>query len=155
MRVSLIPSCYLPRALHTALAMPQIFKMNVLHLHLNENRFRVESKVFPLLNQPQGCSECGFYTQDDITQLVAFARDRGVRVIPELELSAHADALCTAWKRDGVPTCCHGVYTAQLPNDAGGNTSRLVGQLLAEMAALAMGCRVIQTPLSIFCMGNH
>ena len=33
-----------------------IFKLNVLHLHLNEGRFRVESKVFPLLNQPQNCS---------------------------------------------------------------------------------------------------
>jgi hypothetical protein len=113
-----------------------IFKMNVLHLHLNEKRFRVESKIFPLLNQPQGCSECGFYTQNDITQLVAFAKFRGVRVIPEFELSAHADALCTAWKDDGVPACCHGVYTAQLPNDASGNTSRLVGQLLTEMAGL-------------------
>ena len=37
-----------------------MFKLNVLHLHLNEDRFRVESKVFPQLNQPQNCSESGY-----------------------------------------------------------------------------------------------
>jgi hexosaminidase len=113
-----------------------MFKLNVLHLHLNENRFRVESKAFPLLNQPQNCSECGYYTQDDVAQLVAFAHARGVRVIPEFELTAHAAALCTAWKGSGVPKCCSGVYTPQLPNDSSGNTSRLIGQLLKEMAVL-------------------
>ena len=113
-----------------------MFKLNVLHLHLNENRFRVESKVFPLLNQPQNCSECGYYSQGDIARLVAFAHSRGVRVIPEFELTAHAAALCSAWKDDGVATCCRGIYTPQLPNDASGNTTRLVGQLLKEMAAL-------------------
>ena len=38
-----------------------MFKLNVLHLHLNEDRFRVESKAFPLLNMPQNCSEVIFY----------------------------------------------------------------------------------------------
>ena len=113
-----------------------MFKLNVLHLHLNEGRFRVESKVFPLLNQPQNCSECEFYTQDEIRRLVQFAHVRGVRVVPEFELTAHAAALCTAWRADGVAKCCSGVYTPQLPGDASGNTSRLVGQLLTEMAAL-------------------
>ena len=113
-----------------------IFKLNVLHLHLNENRFRVESKVFPLLNQPMNCSECGYYTQEEIKGLVEFALHRGVRVVPEFELLAHAAALCTAWQSEGVPTCCHGIYTQQLPNDPSGNTSRLIGALLAEMAPL-------------------
>jgi hypothetical protein len=51
-----------------------MFKLNVLHLHLNDgqsiHRFRVESKVFPQLNQPHPCSECDFYSQDEIKSLV-------------------------------------------------------------------------------------
>ena len=113
-----------------------MFKLNILHLHLNEARFRVESKVFPKLNQPQNCSECGYYSQEDIKRLVSFAYQRGVRVVPEFELTAHAAALCDAWKDEGVPKCCSGIYTPMLPNDTSGNTTRLVGQLLKEMAAL-------------------
>eukprot|EP01043_Picozoa_sp_COSAG02_P045031 COSAG02_NODE_4078_length_5809_cov_1.830363_3_plen_358_part_00 len=113
-----------------------MFKLNVLHLHLNENRFRVESKIFPMLNQPLNCSECGYYSQEDIKHLVAFAYQRGVRLVPEFELTAHAAALCDAWKDEGVPKCCSGIYTPQLPDDKSGNTSRLVGRLLKEMASL-------------------
>lgn len=113
-----------------------MFKLNVLHLHLNENRFRVESKIFPMLNQPLNCSECGYYSQEDIKHLVAFAYERGVRLVPEFELTAHAAALCDAWKDEGVPKCCSGIYTPQLPDDKSGNTSRLVGRLLKEMASL-------------------
>ena len=75
-----------------------IFKLNVLHLHLNDgnsvHRFRVESKAFPQLTQPQNCTTCGFYTQDEIKSLVQYAHLRGVRVIPEFELLSHATSIC-------------------------------------------------------------
>src|SRR5713101_5341037 len=67
-------------------------KMNVFHWHLSENQgFRVESKKFPKL-QEMG-SDGLYYTQDEIRGLIAYARDRGIRVVPEFDMPGHS----TAW----------------------------------------------------------
>ena len=67
-------------------------KMNVLHWHLSDNQgFRVESKKFPKL-QEMG-SDGLYYTQDEIRDLIAYARDRGVRIVPEFDVPGH----CAAW----------------------------------------------------------
>lgn len=67
-------------------------KMNVLHFHLSENQgFRVESKKFPKL-QDMG-SDGFYYTQDEIKELLAYARDRGIRIMPEFDMPGHS----TAW----------------------------------------------------------
>jgi hexosaminidase len=67
-------------------------KMNVFHWHLSENQgFRVESKKFPKL-QELG-SDGLYYTQDEIRDLIAYARDRGIRVVPEFDMPGHS----TAW----------------------------------------------------------
>jgi len=67
-------------------------KLNVFHWHLSENQgFRVESKKFPKL-QEMG-SDGLYYTQDEVRDLIAFARDRGIRVVPEFDMPGHA----TAW----------------------------------------------------------
>ncbi len=67
-------------------------KMNVFHWHLSDDQgFRVESKVFPRL-QELG-SDGRYFTQDDIRDVVAYARDRGIRVVPEFDMPGHT----TAW----------------------------------------------------------
>ena len=64
-------------------------KMNVLHLHLSDNQgFRIESKVFPELTG-QG-SDGQYYTQEQIKQIIRYADDRGIIVVPEFDLPAHA-----------------------------------------------------------------
>ena len=67
-------------------------KLNVLHWHLTENQgFRIESKKFPRLH---GMGSDGqFYTQDEARELIAYARERGIRVVPEFDIPGHA----TAW----------------------------------------------------------
>jgi hexosaminidase len=117
-----------------------IFKLNVLHLHLNDgnsiHRFRVESKTFPQLNQPLNCSECGFYSQDEIKRLVQYAHMRGVRVIPEFELLSHATSICGPLKSEGI-VCCSGKWgMLQLGDDPTGNTTRILSQLITEMVPL-------------------
>ena len=64
-------------------------KMNVLHWHLSDDQgFRVESKVFPQLT---GMGSDGmFYTQEEIRDLIAYAHDRGVRVVPEFDMPGHS-----------------------------------------------------------------
>jgi hexosaminidase len=75
-------------------------KLNVFHWHLSDDQgFRVESKVFPLLQQKG--SNGFFYTQDQIRQVIAYARDRGIRVVPEFDMPAHATAWFTGYPQLG------------------------------------------------------
>jgi len=67
-------------------------KMNVFHWHLSENQgFRAESRKFPKLHE-QG-SDGSYYTQEEIRALIEYARDRGIRVVPEFDMPGHS----TAW----------------------------------------------------------
>jgi hexosaminidase len=71
-------------------------KMNVLHLHLSDDQgFRVESKQFPLLHQ--AASNHQYYTQQQILNLVEYASDRGVRIVPEFDVPAHTSAMIAAY----------------------------------------------------------
>lgn len=67
-------------------------KMNVLHLHLSDDQgFRVESKAFPKL-QEMGADGM-YFTRAQIQELIEYAADRGVRILPEFDIPAHA----TSW----------------------------------------------------------
>ena len=67
-------------------------KLNVLHWHLSEDQgFRVECRRFPRLHELG--SDGLYYTQDQIREIVEYARDRGIRVVPEFDMPGHT----TAW----------------------------------------------------------
>ena len=67
-------------------------KLNVLHWHLSEDQgFRVESKKYPKLHQLG--SDGNYYTQEQVKDLIAYARDRGIRVVPEFDIPGHS----TSW----------------------------------------------------------
>jgi hexosaminidase len=67
-------------------------KMNVFHWHLSENQgFRIESKKFPKLHEMG--SDGFFYTQEEVREIIEYARDRGIRVVPEFDVPGHS----TAW----------------------------------------------------------
>ncbi|MGB2606057.1 MAG: family 20 glycosylhydrolase [Candidatus Sulfotelmatobacter sp.] len=66
-------------------------KLNVFHWHLSEDQgFRMESRAFPKL---AGLGSDGlFYTQEQAREIVAYARDRGIRVVPEFDMPGHSSA---------------------------------------------------------------
>jgi hexosaminidase len=67
-------------------------KLNVFHWHLSDNQgFRVESKRFPKLHEKG--SDGLYYTQEQVRDVVAYARDRGIRVVPEFDMPGHS----TSW----------------------------------------------------------
>ncbi len=67
-------------------------KMNVFHWHLSDDQgFRIESKRYPKL-QEMGSGGL-YYSQEQVREVVAYAADRGVRVIPEFDMPGHT----TAW----------------------------------------------------------
>jgi hexosaminidase len=64
-------------------------KMNVFHWHLSDDQgFRAESKVFPKLTGMG--SDNQFYTQAEIRDLIAYAHERGIRVVPEFDMPGHS-----------------------------------------------------------------
>jgi hexosaminidase len=67
-------------------------KLNVFHWHLTEDQgFRVESKKFPKLHLMG--SDGLYYTQDQVREVIAYARERGIRVVPEFDIPGHS----TSW----------------------------------------------------------
>ena len=75
------------------------FKVNVFHLHLTENEaWRLESKRYPQLNAPESMlrQPGKFYTQDEMCELDAYCRERGVTLIPEFDMPGHSAAFTRA-----------------------------------------------------------
>lgn len=75
-------------------------KMNVFHWHLTDDQgFRIESKKYPKLQEL--ASDGLFYTQEQIMDVVKFANNLGIRVIPEIDVPGHASAILTAYPELG------------------------------------------------------
>jgi hexosaminidase len=69
-----------------------VVKLNVLHLHLSDDEgFRVESKIFPKLQQFGSNGQ--YYTQAELKGLINYAAARGIMVYPEFDLPGHS----TSW----------------------------------------------------------
>ena len=115
-------------------------KMNVFHWHLTDNQgFRVESKKFPKLHEMG--SDGLYYTQDEVRDLIAYARDRGIRVVPEFEMPGHSTAMFV-----GYPELASGPGPYQIERRWGvmdpaidptnEQTYKFLDQLIGEMARL-------------------
>ncbi|MFF5175379.1 beta-N-acetylhexosaminidase [Micromonospora sp. NPDC000089] len=131
-------------------------KINIIQLHLTDDQgWRVESKAFPRLHKVgswrtqtqishfddedvfDGTPHGGYYTQDDLREIVRFAGQRGVTVVPEIELPGHCGALLAAYPQLGSPaTGAREVLTNFGVNDAllhpGRDTLDFLERLLGE-----------------------
>ncbi|UXP32408.1 beta-N-acetylhexosaminidase [Reichenbachiella agarivorans] len=75
-------------------------KLNVLHFHLcDDHGYRIESKLFPRLNEVS--SDGDYYTVAELKDIIKYADDRGIRVMPEIDVPGHASALLTAFPELG------------------------------------------------------
>ena len=74
-------------------------KLNVLHWHLTDDQgFRVESKLFPRLQQV-GSTDGLYYTQAEVREVLAYAAARGIRVVPEFDVPSHTTSWIVAYPR--------------------------------------------------------
>ena len=95
-----------------------LYKMNTFHWHLTEDQgWRIEIKKYPQLTSVgskraespiegdrtngDGLPYEGFYTQEDIRELVAYASDRFINIVPEIEMPGHAAAAIAAYPEYG------------------------------------------------------
>jgi len=82
-----------------------LLKMNVFHLHLTDDQgWRVEISKYPRLTEvgskfdPRYEGEInGYYSRDDIKDIVAYAADRNITIVPELDLPGHFTAALAAY----------------------------------------------------------
>jgi hexosaminidase len=82
-----------------------MYKFNVFHWHLTDDQgWRIEIKKYPKLTEvgawrteSDGTRYGGFYTQDDIREIVDYAEERYIRVMPEIEMPGHAMAALAAY----------------------------------------------------------
>ncbi len=106
-------------------------KMNVLHLHLSDDQgFVFQSRLFPKLAGPE------HYTQAELGALVGYAADRGVRLVPELDMPGHVTSWLAAYPEWGAgkteTTQRFGVHPACL-NPADESVYAAIDGLLAEV----------------------
>ena len=77
-----------------------IVKLNVFHWHLSDDQgFRAESKIYPKLTSLGSNGE--FYTQEQMREVVAYARARGIRVVPEFDIPGHTVSWMVAYQQLG------------------------------------------------------
>jgi hexosaminidase len=105
-------------------------KLNVLHWHLTDTTsFPVVSRVFPSLSSKGAFHPALVYTQDDLSAVVGYARDRGVRIVPEFDMPGHS-----SWGK-GMPgltiDVCGGVL-----DPTQNATYMFLGAFLHEMGAV-------------------
>lgn len=115
-------------------------KLNVFHWHLSEDQgFRAQSRTYPLLAE-KGSSGL-YYTQEQMRHVIDYARERGIRVVPEFDMPCHT----TAWFV-GYPDLASGPGPFQVETRWGvfdpamdptrESTFLFLDRFLAEMTAL-------------------
>lgn len=119
-----------------------MLKINTLHFHLtDDNGWRIEIKKYPRLTEvgawrvnhmdvpfyfrrnPQPGEPTpigGFYTQEDIKEMVAYAAERQIEVIPEIDMPAHSNAALAAYPEFTCPAVKG--YIGVIPGLGGGNS---------------------------------
>lgn len=79
-----------------------MYKINYFHWHLTDYpAWRIECKAYPQLNDPQyqrPGRDCGeFYTYDEIRELIAYAKERGITIMPEIDMPGHSTYFSNAF----------------------------------------------------------
>jgi hexosaminidase len=111
-----------------------LFRLNVLHLHLTDDQgFRFPSNTYPEL------ASAAAYTSEELTTLVQHAADRGIRVVPELDMPGHTNSWLDAYPEWGVgyngPSRRFGVHRSCL-NPIHSGVLDAVDTLLGEIAEI-------------------
>ncbi|MCR2814993.1 beta-N-acetylhexosaminidase [Microbacterium jiangjiandongii] len=130
-----------------------LLKINVLHLHLTDDQgWRIQIDSWPDLTAvgaagAVGDAPGGFYTKDDLGRIIAYAAERFITVVPEIDLPGHTNAALHAYPElnaDGVAReAYHGIEVGFSSLSASPEraevTDRFLRDVLGEVAALTPG----------------
>ena len=117
-----------------------VAKLNVFHWHLSDDQgFRAESKKFPKFTEV--ASDGLFYSQDQMRDVVAYARARGIRVVPEFDMPGHTSSWLLAYPEIGAGEdikampITFGIPQAEL-DPSNEKTFKFLDTFIAEMAEI-------------------
>lgn len=131
-----------------------LHKLNVLHWHLTDDQgWRLEIRKYPLLTRvgawrrPAGAGRPplygGYYSQEDVRGIVAYAAERFVTIVPEIELPGHAQAAIASYPQLGTDGAAPPVSSDWGVHDylfnADESTLRFIEDVLAEVIELFPG----------------
>ena len=126
------------------------YKMNVLHMHLSDDQgWRIEIKSWPNLTAHGGRTEVGggeggFYTQEQYSEIVKYAQERFITVIPEIDMPGHTMAALASYPELNAKGSDTALYTG---TEVGFSslathkeiTYKFVGDVVRELSALTPG----------------
>jgi hexosaminidase len=141
------------------------YKYNVLHLHLSDDQgWRIEIKSLPQLTSVgawrvkrtglwyeflpalayEKATDGGFYTQEDMREMIAFAKDRNITILPEIDVPAHSLALIASFQNlscTQLPYSVNAGFRSPVRDDNAlciGNDSvfMILDKIFTELAAL-------------------
>lgn len=94
-----------------------LYKINTLHLHLSDDQgWRIEIKSWPQLTETGGQTEVGggpggFYTQEEYKDLVRYAEDRFMTIVPEIDMPGHTNAALASYSELNCDGKARELYT--------------------------------------------
>lgn len=126
------------------------YKFNVLHLHLSDDQgWRIEIKSWPRLATHGGSTEVGggdggYYTQEQYKDLVQYAQDRFITIIPEIDMPGHTNAALSSYPELNCNNQAPELYTGI---EVGFSTLctrkeityKFVDDVISELAAMTPG----------------
>ncbi len=126
------------------------YKMNILHLHLADDQgWRIEIKSRPKLTEigaktEVGGGEGGFYTQEQYSDIVKYAQDRQITIIPEIDMPGHTNAALASYAELNCNGKARKLYTgtnvgfSTLCTDKE-ETYQFIDDVIKELASLTPG----------------
>ena len=126
------------------------YKLNTLHLHLSDDQgWRIEIKSWPKLTEIGGQTEVGggkggFYTQEDYKEIVKYAAERYITIIPEIDMPGHTNAALASYPELNCDGKAKKLYTG---TDVGFSTLcihkdityKFIDDVIRELAAITPG----------------
>jgi hexosaminidase len=126
------------------------YKMNVLHLHLSDDQgWRIEIKSWPELAKHGGSTQVGggkggYYTQEQYTAIVQYAKDRYITIVPEIDMPGHTNAALSSYAELNCSGKATELYTG---TEVGFSTFcttldityKFINDVVGELAALTPG----------------
>ncbi len=127
-----------------------MYKMNFLHLHLSDDQgWRIEIKSWPNLTEHGGSTEVGggeggYYTQEQYSDLIKYAQDRYITVVPEIDMPGHTNAALASYPELNCSGKAPDLYTGTEVGFSTLCTSKeivyeFVDDVITELAALTPG----------------
>ncbi|BAX78955.1 beta-N-acetylhexosaminidase [Labilibaculum antarcticum] len=126
------------------------YKMNVLHLHLSDDQgWRIEIKSWPKLTEIGGKTQVGggkggYYTQEEYQEIVQYAKERYITIIPEIDMPGHTNAALASYAELNADNKACELYTgtrvgfSTLATDKE-ITYQFVDDVIRELAAITPG----------------